>query len=390
MADFSPEHLGSFGSSLLSLGSRLVGSGNEMTLVLPERKWWAKVFEDEGCRVEIVPSEGYPFGLREIRRIDRVMAKHRINLVHTHFGASHLWMASILKILRYPDISIVAHWRGGPARPNALKAILGGAWYRFLDRQAVSAHVANSILIRDKLAELGIAGKDRLLCIHNGIDTKQFEPEVVAGMREELSLRPDDIVIIHPRNFRKAVDFDLIVNAQRLVAERTERHICFIYIGEGEERGRIENLASGIGNCRTIFLGTRLDIERLFATADLTLVSWEPWCGESVNNSVYESLAMGVPLVGANTGALSRLFGPEHGVCAVDPTPEAYSEAIESMLGSLPEWRARARGAGRNRILDSFSIERWSETMFKLYEALTDSGTGKPGAGFPSLSGTGD
>lgn len=378
MADFSPEHLGSFGSSLLSLGSRLVESGNEMTLVLPRRKWWAEAFELEGCRVEIVPPGGYPFGPREIYRIDRILAKHRINLVHTHFGASHLWMASILKMLRYPDISIIAHWRGGPARPNRLKALLGGAWYRFLDRHAVSAHVANSILIKEHLSKLGIAGRDRLLCIHNGIDTNRFEPGAAAGMRGDLSIRSSETVILHPRNFRKAVDFDLIVGTQRLVAERTERSICFIYVGEGEERERIENLARGIRNCRTMFLGTRLDIERIYATADITLASWEPWCGESVNNSVYESLAMGVPLVGASTGALPRLFGPEHGVLAVDPVPEAYSEAVEAMLDNLPEWRARALESGRSRILRFFSIERWADTCFRLYQSLREARSRKP------------
>ena len=370
MADFSAEQIGCFGASMMQVTKELISRGHNSYILLPARKWWLKDFEAVGMKPIILPNCQYPMRLSYIIALNRIIRDNNISLAHIHFGSLHPWSVSLLKLFAIRRIPLVVHWRGGPARPNYAKARLGSLWYRIIDRYAVSAHIANSSLIYNQMLDLKIANPRKLLCLHNGIDTEHFSPDRTDSLRHELGIPEEAFVVLHVRNFRDAVDFDLVIEAQYSLSNRSPKQIYFIYVGDGPKRGYVESKLNSYRGTTSVFTGIRHDVERFYATADLVVSSYEPWCGESINNSVYESLAMGKPIVGVNTGALNSLFSEDDGVLAVRPEPDAFTDAILEVMRNWSKWETSARIVGRKHILESYSVEAWAAYCVDVYEYI--------------------
>ena len=369
LADFSPPFLGSFGKSQLALSSVLRERGHGFRLCFPKEQPWVRAFRDSGAGVDIVPVDGYPTSVNHIRHLNRIISENMIDVVHTHFGLEHLVSVSLLKQFKFPDLRLVHHWRGGPARSNAFKRLIGTPMYRYIGRYLLDYQITNSQAIYDQILSLGYAASTRIKCIHNGVDTEGMRISAARELRSELNIPPEAKIILHVRNFRSAVDFDLIVNAFHSLADRL-KDAYIVFVGDGELRSNIEEklLNSSVGG-RSRFVGIAEDLENYYFTADISVSSWEPWCSESINNSVYESLAMETPVVGVNTGSLPSLFDNEQGVFTSDPIPEKMADLMKQVLEMGTELN-EALIRGRKKVEDDHSLISWASDIADIYERV--------------------
>lgn len=90
---------------------------------------------------------------------------------------------------------------------------------------------------------------------------------------------------------------------------------------------------------------------------------------------VLEAMATGLPVVHPASGGTVELVGDQAGIGVrhpdswerdEPPTPEALAEAVDRVLGSLPEYGSKARA----RAVERFSLEPWLERHAELFSEL--------------------
>jgi hypothetical protein len=92
---------------------------------------------------------------------------------------------------------------------------------------------------------------------------------------------------------------------------------------------------------------------------------------EGISLSIYEAMACGLPIVGANVGGQKELLTPECGIL-VSPSDEEteareYSELLYRLIVD-PNYRAKLGNAGRERVVNFFRLDQMGERMVGVLE----------------------
>jgi hypothetical protein len=112
-------------------------------------------------------------------------------------------------------------------------------------------------------------------------------------------------------------------------------------------------------------------VKRLMKAADIFFL---PSRWEGIALSLYEAMASGLAVVGADVGGQRELVTPECGILVPprDETADAarYADAVSGLLRD-PGRRRDMGKAGRERIAAHFRLERMRVQMVALYEEAT-------------------
>jgi len=223
----------------------------------------------------------------------------------------------------------------------------------------------NSAAVVRELMSEGIR-TDRLRLIYNGIDTSRFRAERSRSeVRAELGIDDEAVVIVMVANLIPYKGhLDLLQALGGVQASLPSDWIC-VCVGRDDGIGAalIEQArAAGIeGHFR--FTGSRKDVPDLLAAADVgVLCSHEEGFSNAVIEGMVSSLPMVVTDVGGNAEAVAHgetgLVVPARNVCAL-------GDALLQLCLN-PDQRIRMGLAGRQRVLDCFSME----ACLANYEAL--------------------
>ena len=110
-------------------------------------------------------------------------------------------------------------------------------------------------------------------------------------------------ILIHISNFRPVKRIEDVVKVFEKV--RQELPSKLLLVGDGPERGNVENLARNLGVIDdVIFLGKTKAIEKLLCMSDLFILTSE---SESFGLSALEALASHVPVISTNTGGIPEV-----------------------------------------------------------------------------------
>ena len=370
LAMYDANFFGSFGDSLLTLGKELKKNNDQMLVCFPEERNWMKIFKKEKIPVEIIPMR-YPVNIKGIIKLLNLVNKYQIEIIHTNFGIESRVAGAIIRLISPLHPKLVWHWRGGPSRPNLFKKIVGSMLYKILDIVLVNVHIPNSDLIKEQLISYGIVTPKKVKVIYNGINASRFEPLKVKSAREELKIGTHEFVVGNIRNFRTRVNHKIIIDTAKLVLSKKD-NVKFLLVGDGPNRKDIENYASSLGLLdKIIFTGIQEDVEKVYASCDLTLVSYEPWCGETVCNAVYESLCMEKSVVMPEVGSISYIFKEGEGVFMVPLEAKDMARKILELI-SNPEAIIEAGKMGREAVLKRFTTNLWAQEMRAVFRRLED------------------
>ncbi len=205
----------------------------------------------------------------------------------------------------------------------------------------------------------------RVETILSGVDGREeFDPDRV----EPLDLGDDGLPrVLWPGRLVEQKDpmltLEAVARARRLGAE-----FVLDVVGDGHMKPAVQARAAELGVADAIrWHPPSQEMPRWYRSADLMLMTS---VYEGVPYVVYESLAMGVPVIApALPGNLE--FMDENSGVLVEPRDDAdrYAEAIVELLGD----ERRRRGMGersRRRMLDEFSLEEMGRRHDRLYERL--------------------
>jgi glycosyltransferase involved in cell wall biosynthesis len=218
-------------------------------------------------------------------------------------------------------------------------------------------------------AGLGYSAK-RMRVLPNGVDTGRFAPSDQArrSVRAELGC-PDDVPLIgliarvdsqkDHRGFFQAVEafFASGGDAHFLLAGRdvTPEHW---QLGAWREQSMRPE--------RITLLGPRSDVPRLMAAFDVATSSS---LGEAFPLVVVEAMSCGTPVVATDVGDC-RLIIDDTGVVVPPADPTALAGAWSEMLALPAEQRQALGQRARDRVMASYTIERFADAVWGLYREL--------------------
>lgn len=150
-----------------------------------------------------------------------------------------------------------------------------------------------------------------------------------------------------------------IVEAARLLQDDPE--ICFELAGDGPEREQAERLARGYGLQNLTFTGW-LDKPALtarIARAQVCLGAFgdTPQSLMTVQNKVYEGLAMARPVVTGDSPAVRRVFEPGQNILLCDRQDPASLAAALRRLKQQPELRKRLAEQGYRLFAEKYALQ---------------------------------
>jgi glycosyltransferase involved in cell wall biosynthesis len=145
-------------------------------------------------------------------------------------------------------------------------------------------------------------------------------------------------------------------------ASRGGPRVVLVVVGDGPERGRIEQAARSAPPAVRVVLPGAGRPEDWLPAFDVFVLSSDT---EGLPVSLLEAMACGIPPVVTAVGAMPAVVEGGCGVVVAPGDPRALAEAIAS-LARDPARRAHVGSAARRRVQDRFS----AESMARAYEAL--------------------
>lgn len=212
------------------------------------------------------------------------------SIIHSHIGKMS---GLVLKTAKNSGVPIrIAHGHKSDFNGSFKSDLLG----RYYGRNIT--YYANQLLAcsESSAAWLFKESRSKAAIIKNGVNLEEFNYSLAERfeMREILGIRKTDFVIGHVGRFCKMKNQDFALKIFVEVLKRKPSSIL-LFVGEGETRQEIESRAEELGvSDKTIFLGVREDVNKIYQTLDVLLY---PSKDECLGNVLLEAQACGIPCV---------------------------------------------------------------------------------------------
>lgn len=209
---------------------------------------------------------------------------------------------------------------------------------------------------------------DRFRLVPTGADDDIFHPLSCPHPRDG-SFR-----VIYYGTFIPNHGVEYIVKAARLLAE--EEDIRFEMIGEGPDLPKAQAMAQryGLKNIEFVpWLDQAALVERV-ACADVCLGAFgtTPQSLMTVQNKIYEGMAMGKPVITGDSRAVRKVLIPDEEVCLCARADGTSLALTIRRLRDDPDFRRRVADRGYRLIQQAFTVEQIGRQYAAHLKALTN------------------
>ena len=278
--------------------------------------------------------------------------KHGIRLVVFQGTTEKIFLTPLLKILNF---KIVWFEHGPVFAFKRAKEVL--FLYRFTSR------FADKIITVSKNAEKDLIGrgirKEKVVCVHTGIDTKYFSP----GKKKSKDLVVGFVgAICFEKGIRNFLKTAIVINWQK-------KGVKFVLVGEGPELIWAKEVAKKVGMSKDfVFTGHQEDIRPYLR--NFSLFFFPTLHLEGLSLSLMEAMAMEIPVVARDIGGNRELVvHGKTGYLFKDETPEELADIIIDLLKNEKKRKTMGKAA-RKRIVKYFNEERWTRGLHAVFEEV--------------------
>jgi sugar transferase (PEP-CTERM/EpsH1 system associated) len=294
------------------------------------------------------------------------LARHfrdaEVQVVHTH-GWLTLLYGSVAALLARVPVLI-----NGEHGTFHLDNFRRRATYRALSF-LVHRYVAVSFSLEQKLRRIIAHGRERILCIPNGVDVQRFSPRSeaeVAALRSSLGLPAGALVIGSVGRLEPVKNYQMLLRVfARLSLE--EATLQCVLVGDGSLREALAGLARELGVADRVHFTGKVDqphqamhLLDLFVSSSLS---------EGMSNTILEAMACGMPVVATEVGDSGHLVREgETGFLVPSEDAPGLEHAIKKVLSNAVlrrEMGTRARASAVESYGISRMIDRYQELYFK-------------------------
>jgi glycosyltransferase involved in cell wall biosynthesis len=380
VSDYAANYPGAYIRSLELLGREVAGNGS-VAYLFPKERAWHEILRPLG---PVFVSDGF-LGGRVSKTLTQDMLAicraHRVSLIHTSFGLAAPVSATVAR--RVLGVAHLWHWRNPPSsladvreQRGVLRAV-APAIYRALGSGHGIANIAISSDLAETLVAQACVSPGKIRVVHNGIDLGLFEDcgpcldrRIGDAIGVDLAARP---VIGFVGHFGPQKDHETFLRAVALVKRRVP-DVAVLLVGgaltsQSGERGGLllDRIAQLELEGNVWLLGQHDPIAPVMQLFDVGVLS-SNW--EGLGNVIMEYMAMCKPVVATRVGGIPDVvIDGETGFLVSPKSPNEMADRLQELILN-PGLRERMGVAGRRRIEEAFSLDRWVRSILDVYSEL--------------------
>ncbi len=215
--------------------------------------------------------------------------------------------------------------------------------------------------------------KDKIVVIHNGVDTDRFvplvEPEERARLRSEMEIPESAIVVAIVAALRPEKNHEMLLRA---AAELSGKGYLFLVVGEGREERRLSDLAGSLSLANEVrFVGRRSDIPDILSASDIFVLCSHPVV-ETFPLSVLEAMSSGLPVISTRVGSIETILDEGTNGLIVEPGDEKALVRAIAALGGDAARRRRFGEMARKKVVERFSLKDMVAKYAALFREILD------------------
>lgn len=363
----------------ITLSAELPGEGFHTTLVCgqpgPHEGDMTQLASGRGCNPVVISSLK-----RSIRPVDDLVSLFRIiglirrerpDIIHTHM--SKAGALGRVAALFCGNVKTVHTFHGHVLSDyfSKFRTRLYLLLERWLARRTERLVALSESQREELLRRYRIGRSTQYTVIPLGLDLERFSAvDSLRGyLRKELAIPSEAPVIAIVGRLVPIKDHFLFLDvARRVLDERGDS--VFLIVGDGPLRAELEARTREMGfgnNCR--FLGWRRDLERVYADADVVVLTSR---NEGTPVSLIEAAASGKPVVATNVGGVKDVVKDgSSGLLAGSRDPRKIAGLILGLIGDMSRAKEMGR-AGRKFVCDRFDKKRLLGDMARLYTKIME------------------
>lgn len=305
-----------------------------------------------------------PYNILKIREIIRSNA---IDVVHVD-GSINIVPALAAAFNRTPIV-----WHYNDDMPALLKKVF----------RPLTAILAGKIIIQGKkIGEQYLKHNtkfwNKMAFVYPGVDTNEFNADVF-GSREKKRVRaefdvPQEYYLVGTiGNISSFKGHSYFIESAKKIKDEI-KDVKFLIVGSKLDTAsaywnKLQELVSELGlEDDVIFAGFRSDIPEILSALDVFVLSS---VREACPNVVLEAMAMRVPVVATDVGAVSeQVINGQTGILVQARNSTAIANAVLAYLRKPKEEIEEMLTKAQKRIDNTFSLNKISEQQKNIYEAL--------------------
>ncbi|MBN1508288.1 MAG: glycosyltransferase family 4 protein [Sedimentisphaerales bacterium] len=302
-----------------------------------------------------------------LARLCQIIRSNKIDIVHVD-GVTNFVPAIAASLMRRPVV-----WLYNDYLPRALRPVLMPLMTRLSSRVLVQGET-----LKRQYTDGNPKLRDKTVVIHSCTDTSRFSRDTCAPdsreqIRRELGIPADCTLVGTIRNVNRFKGITYFIEAAGRIRSRIPS-ARFVIVGSKLDTDpgywdRLQQLTEQLGlKQEVLFTGFREDVPAILSALDVfVLASIE----ESCPVALLEAMAMKVPVVATDVGAVSEMVLHERTGFVVPPRdPEAIAEAVWRYLQAPVDQVRQMVEAARHRMETEFAVEQVASQQKSLYESI--------------------
>ena len=305
-----------------------------------------------------LPTAGAFLFARTVGLVRELQRSQPIDLVHAHAALPCGHAAMLLSAeLKLPYVVSV---HGLDAFSTEQVHGRAGDWCRRISQRVYRSSrrvICVSEHVREQVLE-GTGPSCRTSVVYNGVDAELFSPGAQSSAEDLLALSVGNLI--------PTKGHEVLIRAVAALAADFPA-LTLEIIGDGGERGRLENLAAELKIAERVrFLGRRSRHEVAAAMRRCTIFAL-PSRYEGLGCVYLEAMSVGKPIIGCRGQGIAEIIQQGSNGFLVGPDNEKELTLVMSMLLGDAARRRNLGAAARDAILERLTLAQQAESMARIY-----------------------
>lgn len=229
-------------------------------------------------------------------------------------------------------------------------------------------------LICDKIVSNSKAGQvayetpsSKAVLIYNGFNESRFDNRIDKQQKRKDLGVSTKYVISMVATFWQTKDWQCYIDTAKSMI-RQRKDITFLAVGTGPQWEHYNAQITDDEKVYIKMLGRRDDVDEIYQTCDLTVLTSTH--GESLSNSIMESMAWGIPVIATNCGGTPEIIKDKaNGLLIDNQTPASVSDMITALLDNSTQLKEMGVAAMKT-VKEKFLLQRMTDEYIQLYKTI--------------------